>query len=182
MLPDEGVAMRTWSAIALALTLGCGGSTSVTAPPSPAPSASPTPSATFAIVSAQPAAGSSIVLPSTPGEGTLAPTLEFQFTYPRDLTLGVGRTNFQVGLVRSGTECLATQIAYATRLDRADGVYVAGSVARFRTGTWVIRDPAQFRCGTAFTTEQVVFNLGPDLPVSAGLPAVVTMGWSFAVR
>jgi hypothetical protein len=176
-------AMKAWTAVALALTLGCGGSYSTpTSTPTPSPTASPTPSATFTLVGATPAAGASISLPTSPGEGSLSPTLEFQFTYPRDLTLGVGNTNFQVGLSRGGTECMATQIAYATRLDRDDGVYVANSVARFRTGFWVMRDIAQYRCGAAFTTDQVSFNLGPNLPVSAGLPALVNTGWSFVVR
>jgi hypothetical protein len=123
-------------------------------------------------------------LPLTPGEGLTSPTIDFQFSYPRDLTLGVGRTNFQVALLDrvSGTECMATQIAYATRLDRDDGVYVANSIARFRTGFWVLRDIAQYRCGTSFTTGQVTFNLGPDLPLAAGLPATVNTGWTFAVR
>jgi hypothetical protein len=172
--------MNKLSAAALALTLGCGSSTS----PTPAPTPTPTPTATFTIVSATPAAGSTISLPVSPGDGSLSPTLEFTFTYPQDLTLGVGRTNFQVALLRAGTgtECMATQIAYSTRLDRNDGVYVANSVARFRTGFWVIRDIPQHRCGTTFTTDQVVLNLGPNLPFTGGLPAVVNTGWNFVVR
>ena len=105
-----------------------------------------------------------------------------EFTYPRDLTLGVGNTNFQVALLRGGTECMATQIAYATRLDRNDAVYVANSTARFRTGFWVMRDIAQYRCGTAFTTDQVTFNMGPNLPFTGGLPATVNTSWSFVVQ
>ena len=77
---------------------------------------------------------------------------------------------------------MATQIAYATRLDRDDGVYVANSVARFRTNFWVQRDIAQYRCGTTFTTDQLSFNMGPSLPVSAGLPALANTGWNFVVR
>ena len=173
----------SWAAvIALAVTPGCGGATASTPA---APTATPTPSASFTILSATPAAGSTIILPLTPGEGLTSPTIDFQFSYPRDLTLGVGRTNFQVALLDrvSGTECMATQIAYATRLDRSDGVYVANSSARFRTGFWVLRDIAQYRCGTSFTTGQVTFNLGPDLPAAAaGLPATVNTGWTFAVR
>lgn len=169
-------------AAALALTLGCGRSTTPTPAATPTPTPSPTTSATFTILSATPAAGAAITLPATPGEGLRTPTLEFAFTYPRDLTLGVGVTNFQVALLRNGTECMATQIAYSTRLDRSDGVYVANSTARFRTGFWVMRDIAQYRCGTSFTTDQVAFNMGPNLPVTAGLPAAVNTGWSFAVR
>src|SRR4029077_958421 len=105
------------------------------------------------------------------------------FTYPGDLTLGVGRTNFQVALLRSDVvECMATQIAYATRLDRNDGVYVANSTARFRTGVWVIRDIPRYRCGTSFTTAQVRFDLGPELPFNSGLPGTANTGWNFVVR
>ena len=50
------------------------------------------------------------------------------------------------------------------------------------TGFWVMRDIAQYRCGASFTTDQVSFNLGPNLPVSAGLPGLVNTGWSFVVR
>jgi hypothetical protein len=174
--------MKAVTAIALLLTVGCGGSTMSTPAPAPTPTAALTPSATFAILSTTPAAGGSIPLPSSPGGGSLSPTIDFQFTYPADLTLGVGRTNFQVALSRGGTECMATQIAYATRLDRDDGIYVANSVARFRTGFWVMRDIAAYRCGTSFTTDQVSFNMGPNLPISAGLPAVANTGWNFAVR
>jgi hypothetical protein len=53
------------------------------------------------------------------------PIIQFQFTYPRDLTLGRGHTNFVLGLTSNGTECLATQLDVATRLDRDDGVYIA---------------------------------------------------------
>jgi hypothetical protein len=169
-----------WTTVGLALTLGCGGSSTPTSTPTPTPA--PTPSATFAIVSATPAAGGTISLPPTPGEGSRSPTVDFQFTYPRDLTLGVGNTNFQIALSKGGVECMATQIAYSTRLDRDDGVYVANSVARFRTTFWVQRDIAQYRCGTTFTTDQLSFNMGPNLPVSAGLPALVNTGWNFAVR
>jgi hypothetical protein len=171
--------MKTWTSVALALLVGCGSSTTPTPTPSPSPSV---PRASFTILSATPAAGGTISLPPTPGEGSRSPTLEFEFTYPRDLTLAVGNTNFQVALSRGGTECLATQIAYSTRLDRSDGVYVANSAARFRTGFWVLRDIPQYRCGTSFTTDQVTFNMGPNLPVGDGLPAVVNTGWSFAVR
>jgi hypothetical protein len=164
--------------VVLTGTLACGGSSTPTSTPTPAP----TPSATFTIVSATPAAGGTITLPPTPGEGSRSPTIDFQFTYPRDLTLGVGNTNFEVALSKGGVECMATQIAYSTRLDRDDGVYVANSVARFRTGFWVQRDIAQYRCGTTFTTDQLSFNMGPNLPVSAGLPALVNTGWSFVVR
>jgi hypothetical protein len=180
--------MRALSAVALApalaMILGCGGYTTPIPAATPTPSPTPTPltPATFTILSATPAAGGSISLPTSPGEGSRSPTLEFQFTYPRDLTLGVGNTNFQVSLLRSGTECMATQIAYSTRLDRNDGVYVANSAARFRTGFWVMRDIAQYRCGASFTTDQVAFNLGPDLSFTGGLPAVVNTGWSFVVR
>jgi hypothetical protein len=166
--------MKTLSAVVLAAaTLACGGSTST---PTPSPTPTPTALGTFAILSASPAAGGSITLPVSPGDGVRSPTLEFQFTSPRDLTLGVGNTNFQVALRRAGTECLATQIAYSTRLDRNDGVYVANSAARFRTGFWVIRDIAAHRCGLAFTTDQVVFNLGQDFETT------VNTGWSFVVR
>ena|SRR5687767_7615112 len=166
--------MKKMSAVLVAATLGCGGSSSPTTSPTPAPT--PTPLGTFAILSATPAAGGSITLPVAPGDGVRSPTLEFQFTTPRDLTLGVGNTNFQVALRRAGTECQATQIAYSTRLDRNDGVYLANSVARFRTGFWVIRDIPAHRCGTSFTTDQVVFNLGQDFETT------VNMGWSFVVR
>ena len=131
-----------WTAAVLTLTLACGGSSTPTSAPTPAPT--PTPSATFTIVGATPAAGGTVSLPPTPGEGSRSPTVDFQFTYPRDLTLGVGNTNFQVALSKGSVECMATQIAYSTRLDRDDGVYVANSVARFRTGFWVQRDIAQY--------------------------------------
>jgi hypothetical protein len=167
-------------ALVLALGPGCGSPSQNT--PAPSPSSPDTTTASFSVVSMTPAAGGAIALPLTPGEGVRSPTLEFVFTYPADLTLGVGATNFQVGLLRNGTECLATQIAYSTRLDRTDGVYVARSQARFRTGFWVLRDIDQYRCGTSFTTDQVTFNLGPSIPISQGLPAVVNTGWSFAVR
>ena len=172
--------MKRLGGLALALTVACGDSTD----PTPAPTPVPTPSVTFTIVRVMPTAGSTILLPLDPGFGARSPTIEFEFTYPQDLTLGVGGTNFQVALVRSGsgTECMATQIAYATRLDRNDAVYVANSTARFRTGFWVMRDIAQYRCGTAFTTDRVVFNLGPNLPFTVGLPATVNMSWNFEVR
>lgn len=173
------MAIKALSAVALALTLGCGGST----PGTPAPVVTPTPSATFTILSATPAADGTILLPTSPGDGSTSPALEFQFTYPGDLTLGVGRTNFQIALLRSdSTECLATQIAYSTRLDRNDGVYVANSTARFRTGFWVIRDIPRYRCGTSFSTDKVRFDLGPDLPFNSGIPTIVNIGWSFVVR
>lgn len=169
--------MKALTAFALALTVGCGGSTT------PAPTPTPTPSATFTILSATPAAGASIPLPVSTGDGSLSPQLEFQFTYPGDLTLGVGRTNVQVSLLNSdSTECMATQIAYSTRLDRNDGVDVANSTARFRTGFWVLRDMFRYRCGTSFTTDKVRFDLGPDLPFNPGIPTIVNTGWTFAVR
>jgi hypothetical protein len=68
------------------------------------------------------------------------------------------------------------------RLDRNDAVYVANSTARFRTGFWVMRDIAQYRCGTAFTTDQVAFTMGPNLSFTVGLPATVNTGWSFMVQ
>lgn len=172
--------MKKLSAAVLTLGVGCGGYTA----PTPAPTPTPTPLATFTIVSATPAAGSTISLPVSPGDGSLSPALEFTFSYPQDLTLGVGRTNFQVALLRAGTgtECMATQIAYSARLDRNDGVYVANSVARFRTGFWVMRDIPQYRCGTSFTTDRVVFTLGPDLPFNPGLPGAANTGWNFVVR
>jgi hypothetical protein len=173
--------MRALSTVtaALCLTLGCGGSTTPTAAPTPA-----IPPATFTIVSATPAAGTSISLPVNPGAGSRTPTIEFQFTYPQDLTLGVGNTNFQVALLQSGTgtECMATQIAYSTRLDRSDNVYLANSAARFRTGFWVMRDIPQYRCGASFTTDKVVFNLGQGLSFTGGLPATVNTGWAFVVQ
>ena len=171
--------MKALSAVALLLTLGCGGSTT----PTPAPTPTPTPAATFTILSATPGAGGTIPLPVSPGDGSRSPEIEFQFTYPGDLTLGVGRTNFQVALLNSdNTECMATQIAYSTRLDRNDGAYVANSTARFRTGFWVIRDIPRYRCGTSFTTDKVRFDLGPDLPFNPGIPTIVNTGWSFVVR
>ena len=181
-MPSRMPHFWSWAAaIALAVIPGCGGSTTST-PATPTPT--PTPAASFTILNATPAAGATITLPLTPGEGLTSPIIDFQFSYPQDLTLGVGRTNFQVALLDrvSGTECMATQIAYARRLDRSDGVYLANATARVRTGFGVRRDIAQYRCGTSFTTGQVTFNLGPDLPTSAGLPATVNTGWTFAVR
>jgi hypothetical protein len=171
------IARRLVAAVAVAPTLACGDSTPA------APTPSHTPLATFTIVSATPAAGTTIPLPISPGDGSRSPVIDFQFTYPADLTLGVGRTNFQVALLNSdNTECMATQIAYSTRLDRNDGVYVANSTARFRTGFWVMRDIPRYRCGTSFTTDKVRFDLGPDLPFTGGLPGMVNTGWSFVVR
>src|SRR5450432_3783581 len=164
--------MKTRIAFALVLAVGPACSSPSQNSPAPSPTSPDNTTASFSIVSASPAAGQALTLPATPGEGLRGPTLEFVFTYPADLTLGVGNTNFQVALLRNGTECMATQIAYSTRLDRNDGVYVALSQARFRTGFWVIRDIDQYRCGTSFTTDQVTFNLGPSVPISRGLPAV----------
>jgi hypothetical protein len=178
--------MKTLTAVALALTLGCGASkTPATATPEPTPTPLPVivvRLATFRVLSATPAAGGGISLPASPSDGSSSPAIEFEFTYPRDLTLGVRNTNFQVSLVSEGRECLATQIAYATRLDRSDGVYVANSAARFRTSSWVIRDFDRHRCGTRFATDQIVFDLGPDIPSDIGIPVVVRTGWTFVVR
>jgi hypothetical protein len=90
--------------------------------------------------------------------------------------------DYVLALNSDNTECMATQIAYSTRLDRNDGVYVANSTARFRTGFWVIRDIPRYRCGTSFTTDKVRFDLGPDLPFNPGIPTIVNTGWSFVVR
>jgi hypothetical protein len=39
-----------------------------------------------------------------------------------------------------------------------------------------------YECGRSFTTDQVRFKLGPNVPVIDETFYFVTMGWSFVVR
>jgi hypothetical protein len=93
-------------------------------------------------------------------------------------------------LRRRGFECLGTDIGYATRLDigyatrldRDDSVYVANSVARFRTGVWERRDHA-VRCGfPSFPTDEVWFELGPNVPGIGATSMFVYMDWNFVLQ
>jgi hypothetical protein len=174
---------RTAAALTLCLGWGCDYT-----PNAPTTSTTPSPGsvqvnpvgpatlATFAILNVFPPQAIQLFLPLDRSEEYPRPNIEFQFTYPRDLSLGVRQTNFVLGLTSNGTECLATEFANATRLDSNDGVYIANSVARFRTGRWVIRGN---QCGARFRTDRVTFNMGP-LPVAAGLPLYQDAVWFFA--
>jgi hypothetical protein len=172
---------RTVVALTLCLGWGCdytpNAPSTKASPNGPVQVIAPAPAfATFSVLSAfPPEAAVQLRLPLDRNEDFPWPIIQFQFTYPRDLTLGRGHTNFVLGLTSNGTECLATQLDVATRLDRDDGVYIANSVARFRTGMWAIRGRD---CGLSFRTDRVTFNMGP-LPVAAGLPLYRDIVWFF---
>jgi hypothetical protein len=136
------------------------------------------PSAPFRIVLATPEETSTIKLPSDPSEKLRRPILDFEFRYPQALTLDNAHANIQVSLRSRGLDCLWTDLGYATRLDRDDSVYVANSVARFRTGPWQQRNQGTRPCALdAFTTDQLVFHL-TTTPGSAA-PFTLFTGWNF---
>ena len=188
--------MRIKPAIALALTLGwgCGDYTPDVPTPSPSPRPAPAvsgaapvfvvpvPVAAFKIVAVAPDTTTTVKLPRDPFERTRSVTLEFTFTWHQPLILDNAHTNIQVALVDRGVECLGTDLGYATRLDRDDSVYVANSVARFRTGNWVRRDLRFFECQRSFTTDHVLFKLGPNVPLIGETSYFVPMGWTFVLR
>jgi hypothetical protein len=149
--------------------------------PSPAPRPLP-PGLTagpIRIVAVEPEANSVIRLPPDFSEGTRSLALEFEFVWPQSLTLDNRRTNIQLALSGPLGECLGTDLGYATRLDRGDSVYVANSVARFRTGTWFRRDVQFLECGFSFKTDRVKFTVGPGLPTIDAASYFVSLGWNF---
>jgi hypothetical protein len=133
----------------------------------------------FKMVVIEPAANSLIKLPRDFFEGTRSLALEFEFIWAEPLTLDNRRTNIQISLLGPRGECLGTDLGYATRLDRGDSVYVANSVARFRTGTWFRRDLTYGECGFSFSTDHVRFKLGPNVPALGDVSYTVSMGWDF---
>ena len=146
--------------------------------PNPIVSAVPVPSSPpFKIVLATPQDTSTIRLPIDPSENLRRPILEFEFTYPQSLTLDDAHTDIVIELQSRGFECMGTALRYATRLDRDDSVYLANSVARFRTGLWRRRNPNSGCAPNAFTTDQVVFVLWAT--PAQGQVYGVPMGWNF---
>jgi hypothetical protein len=148
-----------------------------TVTPIPTISPVPVPSSAFKIVLATPEDTSIIRLPSDPSVKVPRPILEFEFTYPQSLTLDSTHTDIEIGLRSRTFECLWTDVDYITRLDRDDAVYIANTVARFRTGPWRRRNPSSGCAPNRFTTDQVAFVLWTT--PGEGTPYVVPMGWSF---
>ena len=150
--------------------------------PRPVPPRLPVTSGPFRIVAVEPEANTLIRLPQDFSERTRALTLEFEFIWPEPLTLDNSHTNIQISLLGPLGECLGTDVGYATRLDRGDSVYVANSVARFRTGSWYRRDLRLLECGFSFNTDHVKFRLGPSVPTIDEASYFFSMGWDFMTR
>jgi hypothetical protein len=149
--------------------------------PGPAPRPEPVPSgSTFRIVMATPAAHSTINLPDS--RTVHRPTLDFEFRYPLNLTLDDDYTNFEIELLTgaegSYAHCLRTDLGHSIRLDREDKVYLANSVALFRTGTWTGPN-CSGRVHSSFTTSTVFFNLTPDVTRPSELWTFIPMEWTF---
>ena len=148
--------------------------------PSPVPGDT-NPAGPIKIVATTPAPGETIAISGNPSQRTRRPIIDFEFTSPQSLTLDNAHTNIQLLLVSRGLGCLTTDLGYATRLDRNDTVYVANSVARFRTGDWVWRI-SPVRCGgSSFSTQFVFYAVGETEPDQA-YDGQVETGWTFVVR
>jgi hypothetical protein len=195
------------TAIALILTIGWGCDYT----PGPTPASSPSPSSTesqgqqpivivpipnpgldvppgpstsvFKIVLATPPVDATINLPASPVAPVHRPTLDFEFKYPQNLTLDDDFTNIEITLLRNNTQCLGTDLGHSIRLDREDKVYVANSVALFRTGTWRRGfGPSCVGRGNTFTTDQVRFTLTPNVSRTGQTSVSIPMEWNFVVR
>jgi hypothetical protein len=163
----------------------------VPASPRPVPSPTPVPGfpgSMFAIVLATPPERSTIDL--TPGfVGAMRrPILDFEFRYPQNLTLDDDFTNIEIallgGLGNDGATCLWTDLSHSLRLDRDDKVYVANSVARFRTGNWRLTFGSYCSrfFSSSFTTSRVLFTLTPDVSQPRESFTVIPMVWTFVAR
>jgi hypothetical protein len=149
--------------------------------PGPSPGQFPPAGSTFRIVMATPPEFGTINLPDH-FAAVHRPILDFEFRYPQNLTLDDDFTNIEISLL-SGTadansECLRTDLGHSIRLDREDKVYLANSVALFRTGTWV-GPTCSGRVHSSFTTSTVFFKLTPDVSRPAELWTFIPMEWTF---
>jgi hypothetical protein len=107
--------------------------------PSPEPGQTPQPvpvGSSFKIVLATPPEYSTINLTDSYFAEWHRPTLDFEFRYPVNLILDDDFTNIEISLVLRGYDGLRTDLGHSIRLDREDKVYLANSVALFRTGIW----------------------------------------------
>lgn len=206
--------LEVWTAIALAVGLASACDYTPELPPAPAttprpspatggsvpvivvPVASPGPGQTprpepvpsesrFKIVLATPPEYSTINLTDNFSAAVHRPTLDFEFRYPLNLTLDDDHTNIEISLVLRDYECLQTDLGHSIRLDREDKVYVANSVALFRTGIW--RRAFGAFCShvppTSFTTDQIQFRLTPDVSHPFQISIFrVPMQWTFDVH
>jgi hypothetical protein len=169
-----------------------GGSVPVVVVPiaSPGPGQTPQPvpvpgGSSFKIVLATPPEYSTINLTDRYLAEWHRPTLDFEFRYPANLTLDDDFTNIEISLVLRGHDCLRTDLGHSIRLDREDKVYVANSVARFRTGIWrrAYGGYCAHEAPTSFTTDQVRFLLTPDVSRPFGFAIfLVPMQWTFDVK
>jgi hypothetical protein len=151
--------------------------------PSPVPPDNSTPAGPIRIVATTPAADETITVSRDSSVRTRRPIIDFEFTSAQSLTLDNAHTNIQLLLVGQGVGCLATDLGHATRLDRDDNVYVANSVARFRTGPWEWRVPP-LACGrgsSSFSTQYVFYATGPNRP-DQGYNGQVAVSWNFVAR
>jgi hypothetical protein len=206
--------VKHWPAIVLVLGLAWACDYTPDLPPAPAPTPRPSaategsiPVIVLPVASPEPGqtpqpvpvpVGSSfkIVLATPPEYSTInltdsyfaewhRPTLDFEFRYPVNLTLDDDFTNIEISLVLRGYDCLRTDLGHSIRLDREDKVYLANSVALFRTGIW--RRAFGGYCAhvapTSFTTDQVQFRLTPDVSHPFQISTfLVPMQWSFDVK
>jgi hypothetical protein len=161
---------------------------------SPAPGQTPQPfpvpaGSSFKIVLSTPPEYSTINLTDRFFAEWHRPTLDFEFQYPQNLTLDDDFTNIEIALVfvsRFDTpECLRTDLAHSIRLDREDKVYLANSVALFRTGIW--RRGFGGYCGhvapASFITDHVQFRLTPSVSYPFQIfTYLIPMQWTFDVR
>jgi len=151
--------------------------------PSPVPPDNSDPVGPIRIVATTPAADETITVSRDSSARTRRPIIDFEFKSPQSLTLDNTHTNIQLLLVGQGFGCLATDLGHATRLDRDDNVYVANSVARFRTGPWEWR-VHPLTCGlgsSVFSTQYVFYAVGPNQP-DQSYGGQVTIGWHFVAR
>ena len=162
--------------VALPITIawvlaGCGSSPTNQSPvatPPPSPQAA---TGSFAVTNSVPGPGGVINLPTNlPHAG---PDLTFQFTFSSDIP----RMHWEIDLFQGSQKCLATQSAYATRLDGgpSSGYYAeyrAGSTAIFRSDFWVLQD-----CGTAFLVDHLLFTVIGD--TKELFRQTANMAWTF---
>ena len=151
--------------------------------PSPVPPSGPFPVGPVRIVATTPAADETITVSRDSSVRTRRPIIDFEFTSPESLTLDNAHTNIQLLLVGQGFGCLATDLGHAMRLDRDDTVYVANSVARFRTGPWEWR-VSPLTCGRGssfFSTQYVFYAVGPSEPDQA-YSGLAEKSWNFVAR
>jgi len=158
---------------------------------SPGPGQTPQPGpvsalAMFKIVLATPSQYSTINLTASTAAAVHRPTLDFEFRFPVNLTLDDDFTNIEIALLieRSNSTCLTTDLGHSIRLDRDDKVYLANSVALFRTGIWRRNFGASCArlSGSSFTTNQVLFKLTPDVAYTQEIWNFIPMQWTFVVQ